>query len=67
MAHTRSTSPAAAVAVIDAVSDQQIRDGIALLARTTGIFTETAGGVTTAVLEQLARGGRSTQRSGSCW
>jgi threonine synthase len=42
---------------IDAVSDEQIRDGIALLAQTTGIFTETAGGVTTAVLAQLAERG----------
>jgi len=42
---------------IEAVSDEQIRDGIALLARTTGIFTETAGGVTTAVLTELARRG----------
>jgi threonine synthase len=36
------------------VSDQEIREGIALLAQTTGIFTETAGGVTTAVLKRLA-------------
>jgi threonine synthase len=42
---------------VDAVSDQEIRDGIALLATTTGIFTETAGGVTTAVLAQLAARG----------
>jgi threonine synthase len=42
---------------IDAVSDQQIRDGIRLLAETTGVFTETAGGVTTAVLQQLAERG----------
>jgi threonine synthase len=40
---------------IDAVSDDEIRQGIALLARTTGVFTETAGGVTTAVLAELAR------------
>ncbi len=39
---------------IDSVSDDQIRDGIRLLAETTGIFTETAGGVTTAVLAKLA-------------
>ncbi len=39
---------------IDSVSDQEIREGIALLAQTTGIFTETAGGVTTAVLAKLA-------------
>ena len=42
---------------VDAVSDQEIRDGIRLLAETTGIFTETAGGVTTAVLAKLAQRG----------
>jgi threonine synthase len=42
---------------IDAVSDDEIRAGIRLLAETTGIFTETAGGVTTAVLAQLAERG----------
>jgi threonine synthase len=39
---------------IDSVSDEEIRAGIMLLAETTGIFTETAGGVTTAVLSKLA-------------
>ncbi len=42
---------------IDSVSDEEIREGIKLLAQTTGIFTETAGGVTTAVLAKLARRG----------
>jgi threonine synthase len=42
---------------VDAVSDEEIRSGIALLAETTGIFTETAGGVTTAVLAKLAERG----------
>jgi threonine synthase len=42
---------------IDAVSDQEIRDGIKLLAETTGIFTETAGGVTVGVLRKLAERG----------
>ncbi len=42
---------------IDSVSDDQIREGIKLLARTTGIFTETAGGVTVAVLRKLAERG----------
>jgi threonine synthase len=42
---------------VDSVSDQEIREGIALLAQTTGIFTETAGGVTTAVLAKLAARG----------
>ncbi|MBN8869573.1 MAG: threonine synthase [Solirubrobacterales bacterium] len=39
---------------IDAVSDDEIRAGIRLLAETTGIFTETAGGVTVGVLKKLA-------------
>jgi threonine synthase len=39
------------------VSDDEIREGIRLLAQTTGIFTETAGGVTTATLRKLAERG----------
>jgi threonine synthase len=39
---------------IDSVTDAEIREGISLLAETTGVFTETAGGVTTAVLAKLA-------------
>jgi threonine synthase len=42
---------------IDAVSDDEIREGIRLLAETTGIFTETAGGVTIGVLRKLAERG----------
>jgi threonine synthase len=42
---------------IDSVTDDEIRDGIRLLAQTTGIFTETAGGVTVAVLAKLAERG----------
>jgi threonine synthase len=42
---------------VDAVDDDEIRAGIKLLAETTGIFTETAGGVTVAVLAQLAERG----------
>src|SRR4051795_8606820 len=42
---------------IDSVTDDEIRAGIRLLAETTGIFTETAGGVTTAVLRKLAEAG----------
>jgi threonine synthase len=42
---------------VDAVSDEEIRDGIRLLAETTGIFTETAGGVTVGVLCRLAERG----------
>jgi threonine synthase len=42
---------------VDSVSDEEIRAGIKLLAETTGVFTETAGGVTTAVLAKLAARG----------
>jgi len=42
---------------VDSVTDEEIRDGIKLLAETTGIFTETAGGVTTATLAKLAARG----------
>jgi threonine synthase len=42
---------------VEAVGEQEIRDGIKLLAETSGIFTETAGGVTTAALAKLAREG----------
>jgi threonine synthase len=42
---------------IDSVSDEEVVEGIRLLAETTGIFTETAGGVTTAVLAKLAARG----------
>jgi threonine synthase len=42
---------------IDAVDDDEIRAGIRLLAETTGIFTETAGGVTIGVLRKLAERG----------
>jgi threonine synthase len=38
--------------------DDEIRDGIRILARTTGVFAETAGGVTVAVLRKLVAGGR---------
>jgi len=49
----RKTGGAAA-----AVTDQEIVDGIKLLAETEGIFTETAGGVTIAVLKKLAEAGK---------
>ncbi len=42
---------------VDSVTDEEIREGIKLLAQTTGIFTETAGGVTVAVLAKLAERG----------
>jgi threonine synthase len=40
------------------VADEQVVEGIQLLAETEGIFTETAGGVTTAVTQKLVRQGR---------
>jgi threonine synthase len=42
---------------VESVTDDEVRDGIALLARTEGIFTETAGGVTIGVLRKLAERG----------
>ena len=42
---------------IESVTDDEIRAGIRLLAETTGVFTETAGGVTIAVLAKLAEAG----------
>jgi threonine synthase len=41
----------------EAASDEEIIEGIRLLARTEGIFAETAGGVTIACLAKLARAG----------
>jgi threonine synthase len=38
--------------------DEEIRDAIRLLASTTGIFAETAGGVTVAALRKLVDEGR---------
>ena len=41
--------------------------GIKLLAETTGVFTETAGGVTTATLRKLAERGDIDPTSAWCW
>jgi threonine synthase len=49
----RQTQGAAAM-----VNDDEIVDGIKLLAETEGIFTETAGGVTIGVLKKLAEQGK---------
>ncbi len=43
---------------IEDVTDEQVRDGIQLLARTEGVFAETAGGVTIATLKKLAETGQ---------
>jgi threonine synthase len=42
----------------EAVSDREIIEGIKLLARTEGIFTETAGGVVVGTLKKLVQQGR---------
>ena len=44
--------------VVEAVTEEEIVEAIRLLARTEGIFTETAGGVALGVLLKLARAGR---------
>jgi threonine synthase len=49
----RKTGGAAA-----SVTDEEIVEGIKLLAETEGIFTETAGGVTIGVLKKLAEAGK---------
>ena len=56
-APTRSSSRARTGGSVDSVTDDEIRAGIRLLAETTGIFTETAGGVTDGVLAKLAERG----------
>src|SRR6478735_5287975 len=43
---------------VEDVTDDEVRDGIVLLARTEGIFTETAGGTTVAVLKKLVETGQ---------
>jgi threonine synthase len=43
---------------VEDVTDDEIRDAIVLLARTEGIFTETAGGTTLAVLKKLVETGQ---------
>jgi threonine synthase len=43
---------------VEAVTDEEVRDGIQLLARTEGIFAETAGGVTIATLKKLVETGQ---------
>lgn len=43
---------------VEDVTDDEVRDGIALLARTEGIFAETAGGVTVGVLKKLVETGQ---------
>lgn len=42
---------------VEDVTDEEVVEGIRLLARTEGVFAETAGGVTVAVLSKLLRAG----------
>jgi threonine synthase len=42
---------------MDAVSDEEVVEGIKLLAQTEGIFAETAGGVTIGVLRKMVKQG----------
>jgi threonine synthase len=43
---------------VEDITDDEVRAGIVLLARTEGIFTETAGGTTVGVLKKLVETGR---------
>ncbi|HET7326775.1 MAG TPA: threonine synthase [Nocardioidaceae bacterium] len=43
---------------IEDVTDEEVREGITLLARTEGVFAETAGGVTVATLKKLVQTGQ---------
>ncbi|QIK65196.1 threonine synthase [Nocardioides sp. HDW12B] len=43
---------------VEDVTDDEVRDGIALLARTEGVFAETAGGVTVGTLKKLVETGQ---------
>lgn len=43
---------------VEDVTDEEVREGILLLARNEGIFTETAGGTTVAVLRKLVDSGQ---------
>src|SRR3954449_91215 len=43
---------------VEDITDEQVREAIVLLARTEGIFTETAGGTTVGVLKKLVESGQ---------
>ncbi len=43
---------------VEDITDDEVREGIVLLARTEGIFTETAGGTTVGVLKKLVETGQ---------
>ena len=48
----------AAQSLVERLTDEEVIDGIRLLGRTEGIFTETAGGVTVSVTKKLMEQGR---------
>ncbi len=43
---------------VEDVTDDEVRQGVLLLARTEGVFTETAGGTSVAVLRKLTETGQ---------
>jgi len=43
---------------VEDVTDEEVREAILLLARTEGIFAETAGGVTVGTLKKLVESGK---------
>src|SRR5215210_1333998 len=51
--------------LVEDVTDEEVVDGIRLLARTEGIFAETAGGVTVAVLRKLLAEGKLDPDAGT--
>ncbi len=58
MASTRLKVMKETGAHADDVTDDEIRDGIRMLAECEGIFTETAGGVTVGVAKKLIASGK---------
>ena len=48
---------------VEDVTDEEVVEGIRLLARTEGIFAETAGGVTVATAKKLVAERRSSTRT----
>ena len=57
-ASTCSTSAGETGGAVEDITDDEVREGIVLLARTEGIFTETAGGTTVGVLKKLVETGQ---------
>ena len=66
-ATTRSRSSASTGGGATSVTDDEIIEGMKLLAETEGIFAETAGGVTVAVLKKLAERGQASAPTSWSW